>query len=133
MIKCEKAREWLPLLDFQTIDGPYTRNRVKLKEHLEQCPDCRKYLHNQTELRRILSQAGEVELSEGYIENFAERLSERLASGKTSQGWLQSWFHRLEASPLPTLTLAAALVWVIMILALQFPGVGPAVLQMVGR
>jgi hypothetical protein len=132
MITCRSARKWLPLLDSEEngIDIP---KRAALEEHLEQCSACREYRTEQIRVRETLSQSGKLQFSMEYLQDFTLRLNQRLDSSEKPKGWLRFWMHQLDASPLPTLAGAAAGVWLVMIIAMQFPGVGLALLQVVGR
>ena len=131
MITCKSARKWLPLLDLEE-NGTDIPKRVELEEHLKQCSACSEFRTEQVRLREAISQAGKVQFSADYLQNFTQRLNQRLDSSEKPKGWLRFWIHQLDASPLPTLAGAAAGVWLVMIAAMQFPGVGLALLQVVG-
>jgi hypothetical protein len=132
MMKCKTARQWLPLLE-PGVEGLDDRKRVALKEHLRQCRVCSEYQREQMQLHGSLSQAGELEFSPEYLRDFTVRLNQRLDSNEKSKGWIRRWLHRLDVSPLPTLAQAAAVAWLMMVIALQLPAVGPALLQAVGK
>jgi hypothetical protein len=132
MMKCKTARQWLPLLEPGVV-GLDDRNRVALEEHLRQCRECSEYQKEQMQLHESLSQAGEMEFSPEYLRDFSIRLNQRLNSIEKSKGWIRRWLHRLDVSPLPVLAPAAAVVWLMMVIVLQLPGVGPALLQAVGK
>ena len=131
MIQCKTAREWLPLLDPDANDRD-PRRRQELEEHLKQCSECRKYQTEEAQLRKTLLQAGNIHFSQEYLQDFTVRLNQSIDSNGKSKAWLRHWLRRLEASPLPTLAQAAAVVWLVMIVIIQFPGVGAALLQAIG-
>jgi anti-sigma factor RsiW len=131
MIKCPSVREWLPLVESE-VNRNNTRRRAEVEAHLRQCPACLQYQAELHSLREVVARSGEVSFSDQYLEDFTMRLSRRLGSEeKPGEGFL-AWCRQLEASPLPTLAQAAAVVWLALILALQFPGVEPALRQVLG-
>ena len=128
MSKCSKTRAWLPLADSEVeeIDG---RRRAEVEVHLRECPTCFEYRAELNRVREVVARSGEVSLSEQYLEDFTARLS-RVLEPKKESGWgFLAWCRQLEASPLPTSAQAVAVVWLALILALQFPGVEPALRQ----
>lgn len=131
MIKCPSVREWLPLVELE-VNKNNTRRHAEVEAHLKQCPGCREYQAKLQRLREVVASSGEVSFSEQYLEDFTMRLSRRLESEEKSGGGFLAWCRQLEASPLPTLAQAAAVVWLALILALQFPGVEPALRQVLG-
>jgi len=131
MIACKSARKWLPLLDAEEY-GTGIPKRAELEEHLKQCNACREYQAEQMRLREAMSRGGKMQFSEEYLQDFTLRLNQRLDSNEKPKGWLRFWMHQLDASPLPTLAGAAAGVWLFIVAAMQFPGVGLALLKVVG-
>lgn len=131
MIKCKTAREWLPILESDADSGDM-RRRVELQSHLRECRECREYQTEQQRLREMVAHSGEVCFSTEYLEDFTVRLTRRIGADSKPSGWLADWFHQLETSPLPTLAQAAAVVWLALILVLQFPSVEPALRQVLG-
>jgi predicted anti-sigma-YlaC factor YlaD len=131
MIPCKTVREWLPLLESEEA-GMSSRKRAELEAHLQKCRECREFLDEQKRFQGMLSQSGGMQFSQEYLQDFTVRLNQRMDSSEKSKGWLRLWLHCLDVSPLPTLAQTAAVVWLVMIVAMQFPGVGPALLQVVG-
>ena len=129
MMKCKTIRGKLLDPDLGRLDD---KKRAEMEEHLKQCPECREYRKEQMLLGETLSQVGAMKFSPAYLQDFRDRLNQRLDSKERSRGWIRRWLHRLDVSPLPTLSQAAAVVWLMILIALQFPGVGPAILQAVG-
>jgi anti-sigma factor RsiW len=131
MSKCSSVRKWLPLADSEVNEGDCQR-RAEVEAHLRQCPACLEYEAELHSLREIVASSGEVSFSEQYLEDFTMRLSRRIESEEKSGGGFLAWCRQLEVSPLPTLAQAAAVVWLALILALQFPGIEPALRQVLG-
>jgi predicted anti-sigma-YlaC factor YlaD len=130
MIQCKAARKLMPLLDPDAVDINL-RKQVRLEEHLKHCRECREYRAEQMLLRQTLSQSAEVQFSTEYLQDFTMRLEQRIDSKEKPKGWIRYWLHQIDMSPLPTLAEAAAVVWLCMIAALQFPGIGNAILKIV--
>ena len=131
MIRCKTAKEWLPLLEADACNGGM-RRVAKLQAHLRQCRGCREYQTEQLRLRDIVTRSGEVRFSTEYLEDFTTRLARRIATEAKPSGRLADWLHRLETHPLPTLAQAAAVVWLALILELQFTVADPVLRQVLG-
>jgi len=97
MMRCAKFKKTLSdYLD----DNLSERKRIQLEEHLSECPDCNGELAQLRSLSAMLQEAEEVEIPEGYWDNYWHRLSVKLPPIKTRSNWGQG-FIQIFQKPIP--------------------------------
>jgi len=74
-MQCSKAKE----IFSDYIDGSLSLQKTnELEEHLQECPDCESELEKLYKLRQVLKDAGQVEVSDEYWNNYWIRLKDKL-------------------------------------------------------